>query len=124
MARSTSWVFMAFGPMGVNGGVALSRSRLALRSNDGIALCQAERSATANWAPADWAQAEMDPVPDANKVQDREMPARQLSSCWLPGGGPARQEWQRAADQRDEGARATAHQTAPARPKSAYPSTF
>lgn len=26
---------------GVDGGVALSRSRLALRSNDGIALCQA-----------------------------------------------------------------------------------
>lgn len=46
-----------------------------------------------------------------------------LGSCWAAGcqvAGTQGNEWQRAAEPTDECARATAHQTAPARPKSAY----
>lgn len=89
MARSTSWVFMAFGSMGSMGGWPF-----ALRSNDGIALCQAERSATANWAPADWVQPEMDPVPDAIKVQGKRDACQAAARLVVPGGGPGRQVWQ------------------------------
>lgn len=67
---------------GVNGGVALSRSRLALRSNDGIALCQAERSATANWAPADWVQPERIRFRTRLRFKERGMPVRQLPGWW------------------------------------------
>lgn len=37
----------------------------------------------------------MDPVPDAIKVQDRELPVGQLASCWCQVALSGRQEWQR-----------------------------
>lgn len=50
-------------------------------------------SATANWASADWALSEMDPVPDAFKVQTEEMPASQLAQLVAPGGRPGSHGW-------------------------------